>query len=435
MFNTSTFVFLGLWLVLHIISTTQERVTCSNMNSSVTSEMVLLPTPSISKYLDTKTFNVEKSSRNIIESQHKNISNIQSSEISKSGTLTSVFTPEHTRTVRNFHNDTQSVRDILKNTQTWSDALQIISSTENMLMRENTSYVGRTTSSVFSSTSPSTVESQQSNIVQNTTGVLNRYSSANFSKAYARVSPTLHSTGVLQSRVPTFQSRALNSTRHYSQAEFTVSRISNESSSNYRLLSRESTTQTAQLSRIINVSLSTLSVNVSVNGISNSRLSRTSGPASNGYSSHARQSSTVKDFTTSKILSSVYISSTYRSPQFSRDGSKSSLTNTVYLSTTRSANSDSRIRLTPVVIAGQSISQTSPNQESINTGSFETTLETVRLSKTWLSTKTFSTPATGMVTNQSGVRTFTSSYTLASKTSDYHPEMSSKEVHVVLFLE
>jgi hypothetical protein len=40
-----------------------------------------------------------------------------------------------------------------------------------------------------------------------------------------------------------------------------------------------------------------------------------------------------------------------------------------------------------------------------------------------------------MVTNQSGVRTFTSSYTLASKTSDYHPEMSSKEVHVVLFLE
>jgi hypothetical protein len=40
-----------------------------------------------------------------------------------------------------------------------------------------------------------------------------------------------------------------------------------------------------------------------------------------------------------------------------------------------------------------------------------------------------------MVTNQSELRTFTSSYTLASKTSDYHPGMTSKEVYVVLFLE
>ena len=383
------------------------------MNSSVTSEMMLLPMSSISKYFGKQTLLVTKSSRNVIESRFTNIFNAQSSTILTSGTLTSVFAPEDTQSAGNFYSNTQSVRNIFKNTQTWSADLQTISSTINMSIRANTSKT---------SEYPSTVDSQPSNIEQSATGVSYRLS-GNISKTHAGISSTVHTPNITfpQSNVPGSKSSnvTLYTTTDDYQVGFTVSR--SESSSNNRFPPSESTTaQTPQLSRMIKVSLSP--PNVSVPDILNTRFSGTSRYPNKNQSSHARESSTFKDFKTSKIL--PCITSTYESSQFNRHGSKSYRTSTLYLSATRTANKDSGIRRTAVATEVQSISETSLNKESINTQSFKPILETARLS-TSSSLDTYSTAGSKVATEP---RTYINSAILATKASVYHSRIKSSKV-------
>ena len=421
-----------------------------NSVNDVTSKQILLPTPSVLKYVGKQTALVQKSSSIVMEKSFTNISTSQSSEISKSGTLVSVFTPERTRTqsVRNLYNNTQStsVRDIFKNTQTWRVDLRTISATENVLIvRVNRTYVGTKTYKVY----PSTVVPQNSTrkvtgssgIVLNTTGDPHRFFTANISKTLARKSSRVYraNTSVLQSSVTQTQTSngASSSKTEQTRVESTVSSSRSsqrlESSSNYRFLSSPSTIQTPQPSRIINASLSPsvlatekLKTQVSVTSTSY---------ANKSYSSYTNtyQNSTLRDFKTSKTLVSFYITSSDGDSQFSRHGSKSYLTtNIAYLSSTRSVNNVGSIKPTRVVTTFPNISQTSSNKESINTqrqsSSLETTLESLRLSAS-LEASTEDV----LSTSYNSIVSELSATVVETKGSGYHSGIKSS--HKVKFLE
>ena len=435
--------------MLQIISTTQA--TRSNMNSvnDVTSKQILLPTPSVLKYVGKQTVLVQKSSSIVMEKSFTNISTSQSSEISKSGTLVSVFTPERTRTqsVRNLYNNTQStsVRDIFKNTQTWRVDLRTISATENVLIvRVNRTYVGTKTYKVY----PSTVVPQNSTrkvtgssgIVLNTTGDPHRFFTANISKTLARKSSTVYraNTSVLQSSVTQTQTSngASYSKTEQTRVESTVSSSRSsqrlESSSNYRFLSSPSTIQTPQSSRIINASLSPSSVLATEKLKTQVSVTSTS-YANKSHSSYTNiyQNSTLRDFKTSKTLVSVYITSSDGDSQFSRHGSKSYLTtNIAYLSSTRTVNNS--IKPTKVVTTFPIISQTSSNKESINiqrqSSSLETTLESLRLSAS-LEASTEDV----LSTSYNSIVSELSATVVETKGSGYHSGIKSS--HKVKFLE
>jgi hypothetical protein len=382
----------------------------------VTSKPILLPTASVLKSLDKQTILVHKSCSIVMEESYTITATLQSSEISKTGSFVSTLTPHRTRTqsVRNLSNGTQSksVRNIFTNTQTRSVDLQTIFTTGSMLIvRPNRTYAGSRKTKTYklnpSSSTGSTAGLQNStikvtgssDIVQYTTG--ERFSSANISKTHSRKSSTVHRvhTSVLQSSTES-ESRNLvpYSSTIESRVEFTVATNSRsyhtlESSSNYRFLSILSTTQTSQLSRIINVSLSRRSISGTEKLKTQVSTTRYADRNQSSHTSNTHQSSTfIEGLKTSKILDTVYATSTYRGSeisQFSRHGNHSYLTHTMYLSSTTTANKDSRIKPTNVMTIFASVSQTSANKESVNTqrqtSSQKPILETLSSSKDSLS--------------------------------------------------
>lgn len=380
----------------------------------VTSKLILLPTASVLKSLDKQTILVHKSCSIVMEESYTITATLQSSEISKTGSFVSTLTPHRTRTqsVRNLCNGTQSksVRNIFTNTQTRSVDFQTIFTTGSMLIvRPNRTYAGsrKTKTYELNPSTGSTAGLQNSKIkvtgsseiVGYSTG--NRFSSANISKTHSSKSSTVHRvhTSVLQSSTES-ESRNLvpYSSTIESTVEFTVAASSRsyhtlESSSNYRFLSILSTTQTSQLSRIINVSLSRPSISGTEKLKTRVFTTRYADRNQSSHTSNTHQSSTfIEGLKTSKIFDTVYATSTYRGSeisQFSRHGNNSYLTHTVYLSSTTTANKDSRIKPTNVMTIFASVSQTSANKESVNTqrqtSSQKPILETLSSSKDSLS--------------------------------------------------
>ena len=411
----------------------------------VTSKLILLPTASVLKSLDKQTILVHKSCSIVMEESYTITATLQSSEISKTGSFVSTLTPHRTRTqsVRNLCNGTESksVRNIFTNTQTRSVDLQTIFTTGSMLIvRPNRTYAGSRKTKTYK-LNPSTAGLQNSTIkvtssseiVHYTTG--ERFSSANISRTHSRKSSTVHRvhTSVLQSSTES-ESRNLPpySSTIESRVEFTLAASSRsyhtlESSSNYRFLSILSTTQTSQLSRIINVSLSRPSISGTEKLKTQVSTTRYADRNQSSHTSNTHQSSTfIEGLKTSKILDTVYATSTYRGSeisQFSRHGNNSYLTHTVYLSSTTTANKDSRIKPTNVMTIFASVSQTSANKESVNTqrqtSSQKTILETLSSSKDSLSTSY-------------SVVSDLSSSVVETKGSSYRPSInSSSKVKVI----
>lgn len=360
----------GLWLVLLVISTTEQNVSVGNTTTRnhATSKHTLLPTRFLNVSLE-RTILIHKSTETRLKSTNANTAKLQPSGFSNSHTFKSASSsePESTRTqfVRNLYNsDTQStkVHNLFKSTRIKSTDLQINSATKTAAVSTpDRSTVEVKTTETWKSNSvnsvtfgvykPSIMGTGNSQISRHVTILSYGYLSVKISSTISSGNSMVEKQTHTRSATDHFQSKATNLRSSYESFYTRTSQV--ESSTLGHFLTR---TQRFQPSRTIEPSspgeCKSLTEELQINThITTSRF-------------NMRRSSTIKDL--SKIGERPHITLTFVSSQFKPQESNSYLDNTPeYLSSTTSANIVSRIKPTRV----RNNTKTTANERNVKTQS------------------------------------------------------------------